>query len=216
MRLFYRTSYRVFWVLLKLYGASHCRLGNYYYFAKHFPPQTPSSHTQACFRREKRAAGVNPFSDFKVSPFAAPPPPSPFTPSWGRKGKEEGALQKGRILELLRSEVQIVHIDDREGGGPRPDFRTQEDLVGLRERGRGPPAWGVTDGSGPIIFIVPLCQGRNPSPLAGGEGLGDQIRLNAQGGSQGLPPWWRPFGAPPGELVRGRDPWRRGNSSFST
>ena len=36
-----------------------------------------------------------------------------------------------------------------------------------------------------------------PQPLssfrAGGEGLGDQIRLNVQGGSQGLPPWWRPF-----------------------
>ena len=126
MRLFYRKSYRVFWVLLKLYGASYCILGIYYYFAKHFPPQTPSSHTQACFRREKRAAGVNPFSDFKVSPFAAPPPPSPFTPSWGRKGKEEGALQKGRILELLRSEVQIVHIDDREGGGPRPEDQARK------------------------------------------------------------------------------------------
>ena len=40
---------------------------------------------------------------------------------------------------------------------------------------------------------------------AGEEGLGDLDRLNAQGGSQGLPSWWRPFGAPPRELVRGRD-----------
>ena len=123
-----------------------------------------------------------------------------------------------------RSSMCTIWTSDRRSSRIRPfcsapssfPFRTQEDLVGLRERGRGPPAWGVTDGSGPITFIVPLCQGRNPSPLAGGEGLGDQIRLNAQGGSQGLPPWWRPFGAPPGELVRGRDPWRRGNSSFST
>ena len=46
------------------------------------------------------------------------------------------------------------------------------------------------------------------SSRAGGEGLGDQIRLNAQGGSQGLPPWWLPFREPPGELVRGQQPWR--------
>ena len=90
---------------------------------------------------------------------------------------------------------------------------------GASRKRKGAPSLGGHMGGHRRIwshYIMPLCQGRNPSPLAGGEGLGDQIRLNAQGGSQGLPPWWRPFGAPPGELVRGRDPWHRGNSAFST
>ena len=57
---------------------------------------TPEPHPNL-LRRVKRTTGVNPFSDFKESPFCkGPPPPSLLHPCWGAKGKEEGGLCKKR------------------------------------------------------------------------------------------------------------------------
>ena len=81
------------------------------------------------------------------------------------------------------------------------------------EIGGGPQKGAPPGGSGPHVFNNFLSLSANvttPLLLSGGRRgvggpFGDQIRLNAQGGSQGLPPWWRLFGAPSRELVRGRD-----------